>query len=145
MATGRPGLPSDLTKLARVQSEGSRFVLGNPQTSRGTWFREPATTFTSFVIVNTSIVVIDMASVVRPALLRQTCRAATSKRTLSTKLPTTFLPRTKVALDVPRQAGNAFVKNALANSTRVAAFHASGRKALLPAGPRTLNALILDV
>jgi hypothetical protein len=82
-----------------------------------------------------------MASIVRPAMLRQTCFAATSKRTFSTKLSSSFPTKTKPAASVLLRpvVRNALVKDALPGAVRVAAFHASGRRAILPPLPRKLK------
>ncbi|TVY90922.1 Succinate dehydrogenase [ubiquinone] cytochrome b small subunit, mitochondrial [Lachnellula willkommii] len=78
-----------------------------------------------------------MASIVRPTMLRQSCLKAVSKQAFSTK-PTSMLPAiNKPAASVlsKQVARNAFAKGALPGSMRVAAFHASGRRAILPALP----------
>lgn len=109
-------------------------------TSRGTWFRESATTFTSLHDSERNIIAFNMASVVRPTMLRQTCRAAASKHAFSTKLSQAFRPHTKPASALSRQAAqNVFLKDVLPGSMRVAAFHASGQQAILPAEPRMLK------
>jgi hypothetical protein len=141
MAIERPGLPSDLSELGLVQSEGSRLTLGKRSTSRGNLVPRISDNLHKLRDSEHSIIVaVDMASVVRPTMLRQTCRAAASKRAFSTKLPTTFLPHSQSASVLSRQtARKAFVKDALPGSMRVAAFHASGRQAILPAEPRMSN------
>ncbi|KIM98030.1 hypothetical protein OIDMADRAFT_105473 [Oidiodendron maius Zn] len=86
-----------------------------------------------------------MASVVRPTMLRQTCRAAASKRAFSTKLSQAFRPHTKPASALSRQAAqNVFLKDVLPGSMRVAAFHASGRQAILPAEPQVIHGNVND-
>ncbi len=79
-----------------------------------------------------------MASIFRPTMLRQRCLAAASKRTFSTKLTSSFPAINKPAASLlTRQVvRSAFAKDALPGSIRVAAFHASGRRAILPALPR---------
>jgi hypothetical protein len=78
-----------------------------------------------------------MASIVRPAMLRQTCLAAASKRTFSTKL-SSFPAINKPAASVLSRpvVRSAFVRDALPGAIRVAAFHASGRQPILPPLPR---------
>ncbi|TVY53161.1 Succinate dehydrogenase [ubiquinone] cytochrome b small subunit, mitochondrial [Lachnellula cervina] len=78
-----------------------------------------------------------MASIVRPTMLRQSCLKAVSKQTFSTK-PTSMFPAiNKPAASVlsKQVARNTFAKGALPGSMRVAAFHASGRRPILPALP----------
>jgi succinate dehydrogenase (ubiquinone) membrane anchor subunit len=79
-----------------------------------------------------------MASIVRPTMLRQTCLATASKRTFSTKLSSSFPAINKPAASVLSRpvVRSAFVKDALPGAVRVAAFHASGRQAILPPLPR---------
>jgi succinate dehydrogenase (ubiquinone) membrane anchor subunit len=79
-----------------------------------------------------------MASIARPAMLRQTCLAAASKRTFSTKLSASFPAINKPAASILSRpvVRNAFVKDALPGAIRVAAFHASGRRPILPPLPR---------
>ena len=140
MAIERPGLPSDLSELGLVQSEGSRLALGKRCTSRGNLVPRMSDNIHKLRDSEHNIVAVDMASVVRPTMLRQACRAASSKRAFSTKLPTTFLPHSQSASVLFRQpARKAFVKDALPGSMRVAAFHASGQQAILPAEPRMSN------
>ena len=79
-----------------------------------------------------------MASILRPAILRQTCFARASQRSFSTKL-TSSLPainRTRPSDFSRPNVRCAFVAEPLPGSMRVAAFHASGQKAILPALPR---------
>jgi len=85
-----------------------------------------------------------MASIVRPVALRQTCFAAASKRSFSSKLSSTFPTITKPASSaVSRQAvRSAFAKDALPGSMRVAAFHASGRQSILPSLPQTIDGTV---
>jgi len=74
-----------------------------------------------------------MASIMRPSVLRQTCSLASATRSFSTKptfASTAF--RTSV-LCRTRPMQSAFVPY---TSPRIAAFHATGVKALLPALPR---------
>ncbi|KAI6708934.1 hypothetical protein JHW43_008541 [Diplocarpon mali] len=77
-----------------------------------------------------------MASITKPAImLPKTCLAASTKRALSTKLS-----KSSPAINNPRWAArDASAKHALPGSMRVAAFHASSRKAILPPLPRELR------
>jgi succinate dehydrogenase (ubiquinone) membrane anchor subunit len=79
-----------------------------------------------------------MASVVRPTLLRQTCLAAASKRAFSTKVSARF--PTAISKASPSSFSKSPVRSAFVRdnvgSIRVAAFHASGRQAILPPLPR---------
>jgi hypothetical protein len=136
---GTPGVLQICPSLALVQSQLSRYELGNPSTSRGNLIPRISDNIHKLQDLEHFIVAVDMASVVRPTILRQACRAASSKRTFSTKLPASFLPHSKTASAVSRQTSrNTFVKDALPRSMRVATFHASGRQAILPAEPRKL-------
>ncbi|RDW73166.1 fumarate reductase respiratory complex transmembrane subunit [Coleophoma cylindrospora] len=85
-----------------------------------------------------------MASIVRPNVLRQTCAAA-SKRAFSASATSGF-PAVKSAPSIAARPAlrSAFVKNAIPSSVRVAAFHASGRKAILPALPQTIDGTAND-
>lgn len=65
-----------------------------------------------------------MASAIRPMLWRQVL-SASARRPVSTSIPSAFLSKT------PSQS------NIVQNAARVAAFHASSRRSLLPPGPRT--------
>jgi len=87
-----------------------------------------------------------MASIVRPTMLRQTCLAAASKRTFSTKLTSSFPSINKPAASVlSRQVvRSAFGKDALPGAIRVAAFHASGRRTILPPLPQVINGTAND-
>jgi hypothetical protein len=78
-----------------------------------------------------------MASVVRPAILRQTCLAAASKRTFTTKASSFLTINKFVSSVISKQARSPFVKD-LPSSIRVAAFHASERRSILPPLPREL-------
>ena len=83
-----------------------------------------------------------MASLVRPTVLRQTCQAAASKRALRTKVSTGFSSSKPASSILRSQASrNAFATGALPGSMRVAAFHASCRRPILPPLPRKLNVL----
>ncbi|KAI9744429.1 MAG: membrane anchor subunit of succinate dehydrogenase, Sdh4 [Claussenomyces sp. TS43310] len=86
-----------------------------------------------------------MASVVRPTLVRQACLAAASKRALSSQVST--LPSA-----ISRPAGSvlsrpavrsAFVKDNL-GSARIAAFHSSEKRAILPPGPQIIDGTAND-
>jgi len=87
-----------------------------------------------------------MASIVRPAILRQTCIAAASKRTLSTTCTRSFPAvhnATSSVLSRPALR-SAFAKDALPGSIRVAAFHASGIQSILPNPPQVLHGTAND-
>ncbi|PMD12761.1 CybS-domain-containing protein [Hyaloscypha hepaticicola] len=86
-----------------------------------------------------------MASIVRPAMLRQTCLATASKRTFSTKL-SSFPAINKPAASVLSRpvVRSAFVRDALPGAIRVAAFHASGRQPILPPLPQVINGTAND-
>jgi succinate dehydrogenase (ubiquinone) membrane anchor subunit len=87
-----------------------------------------------------------MASFVRPNMLRQSCLSAPFKRTLTTKIPGSSLPRSRPASIISRQAArNVFVKDALPGSMRVAAFHASSRQLILPPLPRKFEITLLGL
>ncbi|CAL3973611.1 unnamed protein product [Diplocarpon coronariae] len=82
-----------------------------------------------------------MASITKPAtMLPKTCLAASTKRAFSTKLSTSF-----PAINNPRWAArDASAKHALPGSMRVAAFHASSRKAILPPLPQVIQGTAND-
>jgi succinate dehydrogenase (ubiquinone) membrane anchor subunit len=87
-----------------------------------------------------------MASIVRPTLLRQTCLAAASKRAFSTKVSTSFptvVRKTSPSILSRQSVRSAFIRNN-AGSISVAAFHTSGRQAILPAGPRMSPIAFID-
>jgi len=83
-----------------------------------------------------------MASIVRPTIFRQTCLAAASKRTFSTKLSSSFPAITKpITTIIPKKTiQNAFIKD----SVRVAAFHASSRRSILPPLPQVIQGTAND-
>jgi len=78
-----------------------------------------------------------MASLIKTSMLRQTCLAA-SKRNLSTKTSSAF-----PAINTP-VGRSAFVRDALPDSARVAAFHAAGRQQILPPLPQTIDGTAND-
>ncbi|KAK6582100.1 hypothetical protein PZA11_005797 [Diplocarpon coronariae] len=82
-----------------------------------------------------------MASITKPAImLPKTCLAASTKRALSTKLS-----KSSPAINNPRWAArDASAKHALPGSMRVAAFHASSRKAILPPLPQVIQGTAND-
>ncbi|CAG8983037.1 hypothetical protein HYALB_00010164 [Hymenoscyphus albidus] len=76
-----------------------------------------------------------MASIVRPAVFRQSCLRLTTKKSFSTK-PSSSFPAIK------KPASSTLSKNAKTvapSSVRIAAFHASGRKAILPPLPQSID------
>ncbi|KAI1314054.1 mitochondrial succinate dehydrogenase cytochrome b560 subunit D [Xylaria venustula] len=73
-----------------------------------------------------------MASAIRPMLLRQTALSAATRRAATTPA-SAILSRT-----APFQSS--FAKNAV----RVAAFHASSRRSLLPPGPQVIKGTVND-
>ncbi|KAH6664091.1 CybS-domain-containing protein [Halenospora varia] len=83
-----------------------------------------------------------MASIVRPTMLRQTCLKAATKRVFSSKPTSTFPAINKPASVASRQTvRSAFAKDA---SMRVAAFHATGKRSLLPALPQVIDGTAND-
>lgn len=87
-----------------------------------------------------------MASIVRPSLLRQTCLAAATKRAFSTKVSSSFptaISKPAASVLSRQPIRSAFVRDSI-GSTRVAAFHASGRRAILPAGPQSIQGTAND-
>ncbi|KAH9897564.1 CybS-domain-containing protein [Xylariomycetidae sp. FL2044] len=68
-----------------------------------------------------------MASIIRPTLLRQTALAASTRRAVPSTLKNQQLPST-IAKD----------------AVRVAAFHASARRNLLPPGPQVIKGTVND-
>jgi len=87
-----------------------------------------------------------MASIARPTMLRQSCLKAVSKRAFSTKPTSTFPAINMPAVSVlsKQAARNAFAKHALPGSMRVAAFHESGRRPILPALPQVIDGTAND-
>ncbi|KAE8451146.1 hypothetical protein EG329_004818 [Mollisiaceae sp. DMI_Dod_QoI] len=87
-----------------------------------------------------------MASIVRPAMIQKTCFAAAPKRAFSTKLSASFPAITKPTSSVfsRKVVRNAFAKDAIPSSMRVAAFHASGRRSILPALPQVIQGTAND-
>ncbi|KFY24504.1 hypothetical protein V493_05195 [Pseudogymnoascus sp. VKM F-4281 (FW-2241)] len=84
-----------------------------------------------------------MASIVRPTVLRQSCLAAASKRTYTTKVSSSF-PAILSQPTRPAPARQA-IKSAFApGNVRVAAFHAGGRQQILPAGPQVIDGTAND-
>jgi succinate dehydrogenase (ubiquinone) membrane anchor subunit len=79
-------------------------------------------------------------------MLRQTCLAATSQRAFSTKLSTTFPALNKPVPSVfsSKIVRSAFVKDARPSLIRVAAFHASGRRPILPVLPQVVQGTTND-
>ncbi|KAI1424899.1 mitochondrial succinate dehydrogenase cytochrome b560 subunit D [Xylaria sp. FL1777] len=72
-----------------------------------------------------------MASAIRPMLLRQTALSAATRRAATAS---GFLPRTTTPF-----------KSAIAkDAVRVAAFHASSRRSLLPPGPQIIKGTVND-
>lgn len=80
-----------------------------------------------------------MASIVRPALFKQCCNATIATRAFTTTSRTTlrttpFRTATPLIRQLPRSP---CVRDATPVSSRIAAFHAEGRKSILPPLPRT--------
>ncbi|KAI1414117.1 CybS-domain-containing protein [Hypoxylon sp. FL1857] len=69
-----------------------------------------------------------MASIIRPTLLRQTALAAATRRSATAAFSRQPLIRPTIAKDV----------------ARVAAFHASSRRSLLPPGPQVIKGTVND-
>jgi len=80
-----------------------------------------------------------MASIVRPNVLRQVCQFSGAKRVFSTK--TANLPSSIVSKPTIRSA---FARQPLPSSMKVAAFHASGKRAILPPGPQVIDGTAND-
>lgn len=81
---------------------------------------------------------LNMASIIRPTLLRQTCRTAVSKRVFSVKRPNSYqnpTVKTTTSILCRQKVRSAFVRDNI-GTVRIAAFHASSRNAILPLGPR---------
>ncbi|KAI9047571.1 hypothetical protein LZ554_008285 [Drepanopeziza brunnea f. sp. 'monogermtubi'] len=79
-----------------------------------------------------------MASITRSAMLQKTCLSAATKRAFSTKLSTN-----SPTINVNKTSSIAS-RNALPVSMRVAAFHASGRRAILPPLPQVIQGTAND-
>ncbi|KAI2463180.1 CybS-domain-containing protein [Annulohypoxylon bovei var. microspora] len=69
-----------------------------------------------------------MASIIRPALLRQTALAASTRRAATATFSSKLMTRPTIANDV----------------ARIAAFHASSRRSLLPPGPQVIKGTVND-
>ncbi|TRX91514.1 hypothetical protein FHL15_007519 [Xylaria flabelliformis] len=75
-----------------------------------------------------------MASALRPMLLRQTALSAATRRAATTTVPASaFLSRT-----------TSFQSPIAKSAMRVAAFHASSRRSLLPPGPQVIKGTVND-
>ena len=94
----------------------------------------------------------NMAMFARPTTLRQSCLKASSTRIVSARLTSTFaasasipasrLPQTLTTPQTPRWPESCpipLAQGTFRNQSRVAAFHASAPRAILPAGPRKLQ------
>ncbi|KAF2100201.1 succinate dehydrogenase-like protein membrane anchor subunit [Rhizodiscina lignyota] len=79
-----------------------------------------------------------MASIARPMLLRQCCNASAARAALR---PSTFRSITPLARQPLKSQ---FVRDTLPISSRVAAFHAEGRKAILPPLPQRVEGTTND-
>jgi hypothetical protein len=79
-------------------------------------------------------------------LLRQTCLVTASKRAFSTNVSTSFLAvvRKPSPLILSRKSVRSAFVQSNSGSIRVAAFHTSGRQAILPAGPRMSPITFMD-
>ncbi|KAI0384232.1 CybS-domain-containing protein [Hypomontagnella monticulosa] len=69
-----------------------------------------------------------MASIIRPALLRQTALAASTRRAATATFSRQQLIRPAIAMDV----------------ARITAFHTSSRRSLLPPGPQVIKGTVND-
>ncbi|KAG9230757.1 CybS-domain-containing protein [Amylocarpus encephaloides] len=87
-----------------------------------------------------------MASIIRPAVFRQSCLNIASKRAFSTKPSPTFPAINKQAASIlsKNALGNSFVKEVVPKSIQVAAFHASGRRPILPPLPQVIDGTAND-
>jgi len=89
-----------------------------------------------------------MASLMRPSIVRQSCLSLTSRRFLSTNSSATPAFRQPITPSTlfksPVILRQAFVRNALPGATRVAAFHATGRRAILPPEPQRIEGTTND-
>lgn len=139
-------VPSDLRSSFRQPIREVPMVLGKRESCRGSCSgsrirHSNRNINTSHPLCFSGSQDLKMVSIVRPAMLRQTCFAAASKRTFSTKLSSSFPTNTKPAASILLRpvVRNTFVKDALPCAVRVAAFHASGRRAILPPLPRKLK------
>jgi len=84
---------------------------------------------------------------VRPTALKNICLGAASKRSFSTRLPSAFPVRKPISLPSALSRPvlrTAFAKDALPGSMRVAAFHASSRRPILPPLPQVINGTAND-
>ncbi|KAH8813238.1 CybS-domain-containing protein [Xylogone sp. PMI_703] len=77
-----------------------------------------------------------MASIVRPAILRQTCLAAASKRAFSNRAASSF-PAIKPSSSI---LSNPAIRSSFSRDVaRIAAFHTSSRKSILPPLPQSIE------
>lgn len=79
-----------------------------------------------------------MASIIRPNVLRQVC----SKRVFSTQ--NTIIPAASKSITSRPAILGAFARQSLPSSVRVAAFHASGKQAILPPPRQTIVGTVND-
>lgn len=85
-----------------------------------------------------------MSSIVRPSLLRQSCRHTTTQRTFSNQISQQSSISRLHANPIRGQSivaqfspfRSSIAKSIPSSTLRVAGFHASGRRPILPAGPR---------
>uniref|UniRef100_A0A7G1GH00 Succinate dehydrogenase [ubiquinone] cytochrome b small subunit n=1 Tax=Podosphaera xanthii TaxID=135283 RepID=A0A7G1GH00_9PEZI len=83
-----------------------------------------------------------MASIIRPAILRQRCSASTP--TLSTKISTGFLS-IKPVCALPRVIPqDTTIKDTIPSVMRVAGFHSSSKNLILPPLPQVINGTAND-
>ncbi|KAI1363890.1 mitochondrial succinate dehydrogenase cytochrome b560 subunit D [Xylaria arbuscula] len=75
-----------------------------------------------------------MASAIRPTLLRQTALAAAATRRAATASPASSIPSRTAP----------FQSTITKDAVRVAAFHASSRRSLLPPGPQVIRGTVND-
>ena len=88
-----------------------------------------------------------MASLVRPSLLLKSCIAPAARQVLRRQTPQTYNPsklnassfRTQFNASGSLPLRSHTPRDVRPNVLRVASFHASGRRPILPAGPRECN------
>lgn len=84
-----------------------------------------------------------MASILKPVLARQTCFGVGARRTCTqvSRTPVSaktaaLIPRNHSVFSRATPAADSLVRNLYPTTARIAAFHVSGKKAILPAEPR---------
>ncbi|KAI9682275.1 MAG: membrane anchor subunit of succinate dehydrogenase, Sdh4 [Caeruleum heppii] len=90
-----------------------------------------------------------MASIVRPTVFRQTCVAASFRRPLTTRAPTSLKTATASRSQQPSSfqkplPASTFARNNVLTTTKIASFHSSSKRSILPPLPQRIAGTIND-